>query len=241
MAGALRAIRAGDPFGIWALCTATAAHGVVHAVGPWHGKVPLGGAALASGATLRRMALLTVGSSLAQSVFSMVLVGGIRVGLGGATRDLVRLTEAWLAPASALAVSAVGLVLMMRGIHGWPGRNAHHHHHAKSECGCGHSNGPSVAEVQSLGSTREIRALIASIALRPCTGALFVLVIALGMGVFWVGCVAVLAVGLGTAAFNLIVAGSGVAARRLVDMKRQGRGFNRYRPDCMWPGVASLR
>jgi ABC-type nickel/cobalt efflux system permease component RcnA len=55
---------------------------------------------------------------------------------------------------------------------------------------------------------------VAGIALRPCTGALLVLVIAARFEVFAVGCLAVLAMGLGTAAFNLMVAGGGVAARR---------------------------
>lgn len=229
MAGALRAIRGGDPFAIWTLCVATAAYGFVHAVGPGHGKVLLGGAALASGATLRRMAILTLSASLAQSAFAIILVGGLGFALGWATQDLVGLTEVWLAPASAFAVSALGLVLVIRGVLGWPNHRAvanpdgHDHTNAGSECGCGHSHGPSVAELQSLGSLREALALVGSIALRPCTGALFVLVIALGMGVFWVGCVAVLAMGLGTAAFNLMVAGSGVAARKLVDVQATGQ------------------
>ena len=226
MAGALRAIRAGDPFAIWTLCAATAAYGFVHAIGPGHGKVLLGGAALASGATFRRMAVLTLCASFAQSVFAILIVSAIGFGLGWATRDLVGLTEAWLAPASALAISAIGLFLVMRGVRSWPGQQKaphnHRHHIHSSECGCGHVHGPSVAEVQSLGSTREAFALVASIALRPCTGALFVLVISLGMGVFWVGCLAVLAMGLGTAAFNLIVASSGVAARKLVDLQAKG-------------------
>lgn len=46
-------------------------------------------------------------------------------------------------------------------------------------------------------------------------GALFVLVIALRFDVFWIGALAVVTMGLGTAAFNLLVAWSGVAARRL--------------------------
>lgn len=64
MAGYLRAIRGGDNFAILALCSATAAYGFVHALGPGHGKVLLGGAALASSVTMRRMVTLTLISSL---------------------------------------------------------------------------------------------------------------------------------------------------------------------------------
>ena len=49
MAGSLRAIRGGDSFAVFTLCSATALYGFVHALGPGHGKVLLGGAALGGG------------------------------------------------------------------------------------------------------------------------------------------------------------------------------------------------
>lgn len=70
-------------------------------------------------------------------------------------------------------------------------------------------------DVKTLGSIRDAAALVASIAIRPCTGALFVLVIAAQFDAFWIGALSVVTMGLGTAAFNLLVAGSGVAARHL--------------------------
>ena len=48
MAGALRGIQAGKPQAVWTLCSATAAYGFFHALGPGHGKVLIGGASLAS-------------------------------------------------------------------------------------------------------------------------------------------------------------------------------------------------
>ena len=248
MAGALQAIRGGDSLAILTLCAATAAYGFVHALGPGHGKVLLAGVALASGRTMRKMAVLTLVSSLAQAVSAILLVSALTFILGWAARDLVGLTETWLAPASALAIAAIGLLLILRGLRAWPAKTGiacdddheHHHHdhqhdhpthdhgphhehdHGTSSdhgrpgpCGCGHAHGPTVRQVQSLTSTREALALVASIAMRPCTGALFVLVIAWHNDIFAAGCLAVLTMGLGTASFNLMVAASGVAARRL--------------------------
>ena len=83
---------------------------------------------------------------------------------------------------------------------------------------CGHSHGPSFNDIATLTSTRDAVALIASIAIRPCTGALFVLVIAARFDAFAVGCLAVVTMGLGTAVFNQMVATSGVAARRLISL-----------------------
>lgn len=212
MAGALRGVQAGNPLAVWTLCSATAAYGFFHALGPGHGKVLIGGAALASGATLRRLGALTILSSLAQAASAILLVGGLVFLLRMRTGDLVELTEAWLAPASCAAIAAIGMVVIFRGGRIWYRLNQSSHNASGS---CGHAHGPSVAEIKTLNSTRDAAALVLSIALRPCTGALFVLVIAARFDAFAAGCIAVIAMGFGTAAFNLTVASSGVAARRL--------------------------
>ena len=219
MAGALRGIQAGDPLAIWTLCGATAAYGFFHALGPGHGKVLIGGAALASDATLKRLIVLTVLSSLAQAATAILLVGGLVFLLQMQSGDLADLTEQWLAPASYVAISAIGGVLVFRGLRNWHkiGQTKHEAHGC-----CGHAHGPSVNDVTTLTSTRDAVVLIASIAMRPCTGALFVLVIAARFDAFAVGCLAVVTMGLGTAAFNLSVATSGVVARRLAGLGAQG-------------------
>ncbi|MDJ0824189.1 MAG: hypothetical protein QNJ16_01670 [Rhodobacter sp.] len=206
MARALRAVQAGEPAAVWTLCLATAAYGFVHALGPGHGKVLLGGAALASGATLRRMTVLTVVASLAQAASAIVIVGALAVLFGIGTRRLGLMADTWLAPASYAAIAAIGAYLIFRGIRLW--RQGH-------SAQCNHAHGPSVTEAEALTGLRDTALLVGSIALRPCTGALFLLAIALRFDVFWIGCLAVLSMGLGTAAFNLLVAWSGVAARRL--------------------------
>lgn len=219
MAGALRGIQAGDPLAVWALCSATAAYGFFHALGPGHGKVLIGGAALASGATLKRLTLLTVLSSLAQAAMAILLVGSLVFLLNIRSGDLAEVTETWLAPASYAAIAAIGGVLVFRGGRTWHrlGQNKH----AAHTC-CGHAHGPGIDEVNTLNSARDAAALVASIAIRPCTGALFVLVIAARFDAFATGCLAVITMGLGTAAFNLTVAGSGVAARRLAGFGARG-------------------
>ncbi len=206
MARALRAVQGGDPAAVLTLCLATAAYGFVHALGPGHGKVLLGGAALASGATLKRITVLTFIVSLAQSASAIVMVGALAVVLGIGSRQLGLVADTWLAPLSSTAIAAIGAYLVVRGVRLWQHKQAAH---------CGHSHGPSVAQTETLTSFRDAAALVSSIALRPCTGALFVLVIALRFDMFWVGCLAVLTMGLGTASFTLLVAWSGVAARRL--------------------------
>lgn len=216
MAQALQAIRAGDPAAVMALCTATAAYGFVHALGPGHGKVLLGGAALASGATLKRMTVLTIAASFAQSLTAIAMIGGLVLVFGVSTQNMAPLAEDWLAPISYGAIAVVGTYLMLRGVLQWRKATARHAHiHHDHGCGCGHAHGPSVKEVEGLSGWRDAAMLVLSIAIRPCTGALFVLIIALRFDVFWAGALSILTMGLGTAAFNLMIAWSGVAARRL--------------------------
>ncbi len=93
MAGALRGIQAGDPKAVWALCSATAAYGFFHALGPGHGKVLIGGAALASDATLKRLSILTVLSSLAQAGTAILLVGCLYFVLQIGSADLADLVD----------------------------------------------------------------------------------------------------------------------------------------------------
>ena len=218
MARSLRAVGSNEPAALVGLCAATAAYGVVHAIGPGHGKVLIGGAALATRATFRWLVGLTLLSSLAQAGTAIALVGLLVFGLRIGARDAADLTEAWLAPLSAAAIGGIGAVLMLRGLRALkqvqmsaPRDGSHDHDHAA--CGCGHAHGPSVEAVRSLGAAREALAIVASIAIRPCTGALFVLVIAARFDAFAAGVLAVLTMALGTAATTLAVAAGGRLAR----------------------------
>jgi ABC-type nickel/cobalt efflux system permease component RcnA len=227
MALSLQTIKSGETAAIWTLCTATAAYGFVHALGPGHGKILLGGAAIASGATLRRMVILSLVASLAQSLSAILFIGVLLQVLQIASGDAVALTEKWLVPASYIAIAAIGCVLIVRGIKSAsrlaPAKKHHEHH--EHNCGCGHKHGVTLDEVKSLQSSREVAALIASIAIRPCTGALFLLVIAARFDIFMIGVLATITMGLGTALFNILTATSGVAARRLAYVGGAVSGF----------------
>ncbi|AXI47598.1 hypothetical protein C1J03_17255 [Sulfitobacter sp. SK012] len=147
MAGALRGIQAGDPRSVWTLCRATAAYRFFHALGPGHGKVLIGGAALASGATLKRLSTLTVLSSLAQAATAILLVGGLYFLLQIGSADLADLTGIWLAPASYVAIAAIGVVLIFRSVRSW--HKIHQSKQITHGC-CGHAHGPSAGDVATL-------------------------------------------------------------------------------------------
>ncbi|MEI4470607.1 nickel/cobalt transporter [Frigidibacter sp. MR17.24] len=215
MAGAIRAIQAGQPHAVASLCALAAGYGFVHALGPGHGKVVLGGAAMASRATAAKMFAIGAAASLAQALAAIVLVAvGVRLfSLGSA--DASRLAEGWLATASRVAIALIGAALVWRGLRALTARGAHHHHHHHHHCGCDHNHGPAPAEVARAQGWRETAALVGSVAARPCTGAIFLLVIAWRFGIPGTGALAVLAMGCGTAAFNALAITGGLVARRL--------------------------
>lgn len=209
MAGAVRAIRSGAPGGWAALLLAAGAYGVVHAAGPGHGKYLIGGVGMATSVPASKMVALAVVSSLAQALWAVIIVyGGFFIFQLSADRMTV-LAEDWLAPASYLAIGVVGAILVARGARGvMQPKNASHDHTS-----CNHAHGPDPDQVTDLTSFRDAAALVGSIAIRPCTGAIFLLVIAWQLDIRLAGFAAVAVMGLGTAILTSSVAISSVALR----------------------------
>lgn len=213
MAGALRAIRAGDVLAIGTLCGLSAGYGFVHALGPGHGKLLLGATAASGMVPTRRMLGIGLAASLAQSAAAILMVGlGIKL-LRLTSEQAIALSDGALAAASYGAIALIGVVMAARGLLAVRG-TAHHHHDG---CGCGHNHGPTPQQIARANSPAAALALIGSIAIRPCSGALFLLVIAWRFGIIWQGMLAVIAMGLGTAAFNLLAIGGGGTFRRIAN------------------------
>ena len=214
MARGLRALRAGEPGALAALLAICFSYGFFHAVGPGHGKVLIGGYSLASKATMWRMSLVALLSSLAQGLSAIVLVfAGVLV-LNLTRQQMVGLAEDWFADASYAAIALIGLYLLLRGVRkllrvtrAQTHDHDHEHHHGHTHChNCGHAHAPGLHDVEAAGNWRELAVLIAGVAIRPCTGALFLLVLTWQMGLVWQGILGVAAMALGTASVTVFTA-----------------------------------
>jgi nickel/cobalt exporter len=91
----------------------------------------------------------------------------------------------------------------------------------------GHSHGPTPQELAGPGGWQRGLSAVVAVGLRPCSGAILVLVFALAQGLFWAGIAATFMIGLGTALTVAIIATLAVSARSLAARFARGSGDNR--------------
>jgi ABC-type nickel/cobalt efflux system permease component RcnA len=92
----------------------------------------------------------------------------------------------------------------------------HHHDHCHDDdhaSAWGHAHGPEPEDLAGPGGWRRGLSAIVAVGLRPCSGAIIVLVFALAQGLFWAGVAATLMMGLGTAITVAAIATMAVWAR----------------------------
>ena len=215
LAAGLRAVRAGEP-GAWiTLMGVCASYGFFHAAGPGHGKLLIGGYGAAARVTALRLSALAVISSLAQALTAIMLVGAGALVLGWSRARMTDTAEQVLAPASYGAIAMVGLWLAWRGLRRVRSVRAAAPVAEDGTChSCGHAHGPSVDQVAGLTSWRDAVVIVVSVAMRPCTGAVFLLILCFGLGIPLAGIVGAMVMGLGTASVTVLVAILAVGTRR---------------------------
>lgn len=213
IARTLRALRGGEAGAYAVLMGSCFAYGFFHAIGPGHGKLLVGGYGLARSVPVLRLSLIALLSSLGQAVTAILLAFG-GLWLLGLTRErMVGTAEDWLAPMSYAMIAAIGVWLVWRGVARLRRAQITHNHahegHADTCGSCGHRHGPTMAEAEQTHGLRDALLLIGGIAIRPCTGALFVLIITWQMGIAMAGVAGAFAMALGTASVTVAV---GIAA-----------------------------
>lgn len=232
LAGAVRAIRAGQPGAVLGLLAVSFGYGVLHAVGPGHGKALIGAYGLARRVPVLRLSALALVSSLAQAAVAVALVYGLVALLGLTRQAATGLAEGAVPLVGNLMIAGLGLWLLARGVAGLRrrAREHHHHHHHGPDCGCGHAHGPTVEQVEQLTGWRDAALLVAGIALRPCSGALFLLILTWQLGIGAAGVAGAFAMGLGVALVTVAVAVLAAWAREGTVQRLSGGALARVLP-----------
>lgn len=172
-------------------------YGIFHAVGPGHGKVVISSYLLADASRLKRGIAISFLASFVQALSAIALVGVLAILL-----DLSRFETTgsvrYLEIASYVLVIGVGL-WMLYGIVA-DRRHAHHHHdHDGHGHGCGHNHGAAEVDIKPGTGLGKVAAVVMAVGIRPCSGAVIVLLFTLAHGLFVVGIGATFAMSVGTA------------------------------------------
>jgi nickel/cobalt exporter len=91
--------------------------------------------------------------------------------------------------------------------------HAHHDHDHDDASAWGHAHAPEPEELAGPGGWQRGLSAIVAVGLRPCSGAILVLVFALAQGLFWVGAASTFVMGLGTFITVAAIATIAVGAR----------------------------
>ncbi|MDB5613327.1 MAG: hypothetical protein JWQ22_980 [Devosia sp.] len=241
----------------WLLGGLSFLYGVFHAAGPGHGKVVISSYMLANETQLRRGVMLSAISALLQSVVAIVFVM-IAAGVLGMTSIAMGDMANWIGIASYALVALLGLWLVARKVYGWGhshqhedmahkahghlhGHEGHDHGHEHAGHDHGHHDDHDhddhghahvVRPQATTGSLREQLGVVLAVGMRPCSGALVVLVFALSQGVLLAGIAAVLLMGLGTAITVSLLATIAVTAKGLA--RRIGGADNPVTAAVVW-------
>ncbi len=250
LTGALDRLR-GDWTAFWVLGGLSFLYGVFHAAGPGHGKVVISSYMLANETQLRRGVALSMVSALVQSAVAIGFAL-MAAGLLGLTSLAMSDAAHWIGVVSYALVTLLGLWLIGRRLIGWghihhhPGpdmaakarahlhgegehHHAPHHHHDEQD----HADHvPVVPPAVTNGSWREQLGVVLAVGLRPCSGALVVLVFALSQGLLAAGIAAVVLMGIGTGLTVSVLATIAVTAKGLA--RRIGGADNRAMAAVVW-------
>ncbi|MEQ9795754.1 MAG: nickel/cobalt transporter [Parvibaculum sp.] len=197
MAGALRAVNLQQSMvAVWGLVSISFLYGIFHAAGPGHGKIVVTSYLLADERELKRGILIAFLSAFAQAVTAIVVVGLLALVIGmthRATADAIPLIER----ASFALIVGIGAWLLWQAVMGR--QNHDHDHDTHDHRGHDHAHIPGPAEIRAAKGTKGMAAMIVSVGLRPCSGAVLVLLFAVTQGAFAVGVLSAVVMSLGTA------------------------------------------
>ncbi|HTL64856.1 MAG TPA: nickel/cobalt transporter [Pseudolabrys sp.] len=234
LSGLVRAAKA-DGSAAYTLLGISFLYGVFHAAGPGHGKAVISSYLVANNETWRRGIVLSFASAILQA-FTAIAVVGVAAVLLGATAKAMGNTVRVIEIVSYTLIILIGLRLLWvkgraflralgrrEGPHSHAQEHGHHHHHHHDHdhdhdhdaSAWSHGHAPEPSELAGVHWLKRGLTAIVAVGLRPCSGAIIVLVFALAQGLFWIGVASTFVMGLGTAITVAAIATLAVGARGL--------------------------
>jgi nickel/cobalt transporter (NicO) family protein len=213
-------IKAGSgSLALWTLLAVCFGYGVVHTLGPGHGKAVVVAYFLDSARPRAWIEGVLAGGWIAftHTLAAFLLAGGLKafaiVGLFGALRE-VRNVEI----VSYTLILLIGFWRLWAGISGHLHAHAHDddHHHDHD-----HHQHPARRTLAGW-------LLLTAAGIAPCAGALVVILLSLALGVLWAGVIGVIAIALGMAVTLAAVGMASMVAHRLIIGDGRSREIGRF-------------
>jgi ABC-type nickel/cobalt efflux system permease component RcnA len=229
----LRDVQSGTgSLALWTLVTVCFGYGVVHTLGPGHGKAVVVAYFLDSSRPRAWIEGIFAGGWIAftHTLAALLLAGALKlsstVGLLGAMRE-VRNVEM----VSYTLILLVGFWRLWAGItgrlHEHPhGDHGHDHHHHGHDHGHGHDH----HHHDHAPPQRTIAGwlLLTAAGIAPCAGALIIILLAIALDVLWVGVVGVIAIALGMAITLAAIGMASMVAHRLIIAEGRSQEIGRF-------------
>jgi ABC-type nickel/cobalt efflux system permease component RcnA len=236
----------------WTLMLLSFAYGVLHAAGPGHGKAVISTWLLATENELRRGVLISFMSAIIQALTAIVLVSVLFLvvaSVGSTARNVASVLESasyaligllglyliWTAvrllaarraapsPAPAGITTRQSVALSdFTGFEPMKNQAAADGHVHGPDCGCGHAHLPAAKDLKGDFSFLRAFSLAFAVGIRPCTGAILVLVFANGLGLYWAGIASTFAMALGTFITVSVIAVIAVYGKKLAARLARG-------------------
>lgn len=214
-------------------------YGIFHSLGPGHGKLIVSSYLATNPAKIKMGLMITVVSAFVQALVAIGVVSIFLFVLNQTMRHVNHFVGN-IFSLSYLGVLLIGAVIFYQGVryfykqwrghahdhnhnhshshdHSHHGHSHHdHHQHDDGSCSCGHKHIATPTEINRAKSLREYIAIIMSIGIRPCTGAILVLFFANLAHQYWVGVFSAIIMSVGTACTTSTIALATVSGRKFV-------------------------
>ncbi len=234
LAGSVRDLKTqGSLAAALALAGISFLYGVLHAAGPGHGKAIISSYAVASAETIRRSIYLSFMAAFFQALSAIAIVLVLALALKSTGLEIQHFSRR-LEQVSFALIAVFGLWLLVAALRRYvfaPARAAlaghehHHHDHAHDHhehahdhgSHLGHAHIPEPKDLAGPWSWRRSIAIAAAVGIRPCSGAIILLIFALTQGMLWAGIAGTFAMALGTALTVAVLAVLAVGTRQLAE------------------------
>ena len=227
----LRDVQSGTgSLALWTLVTVCFGYGVVHTLGPGHGKAVVVAYFLDSSRPRAWIEGIFAGGWIAftHTLAALLLAGALKlsstVGLLGAMRE-VRNVEI----VSDTLILLVGIWRLWAGItgrlhehpHGDHGHDHHHHGHDHGHDHHHHDHAPPQRTIAGW-------LLLTAAGIAPCAGALIIILLSIALDVLWAGVVGVIAIALGMAITLAAIGMASMVAHRLIIAEGRSQEIGRF-------------